>query len=574
MAQPQVSSPQRSASPDSASTDATRHLCAGVFLDRHFLDLVIRKVCNDARRWVAPSYGFDLVPVVRHAWRARVVEAGQQVGLLLVLAFGWVWNASAALTACCVIALAYLLPWVLRTAPGVFRGKGKDLASRALNRSDRGSDSKLGERARLLTLGTAACVFLVVLPLVVAAIQKVPLLDLGQPAAELLLVAAGIAVVSGAARQLELNRLHAAASLRPASLTHRETVIDSQQSNIYVIYRRQKPEEPALEERLFPDFPDVSDVPAFFVGSGEMLHRWLPPLVIRLLKSGSGSVAEREYDSAPFEAHALVLHLRQAVERLRDDPDPMMRLTGLEVADRLYVAEPDVADSQGFRTRPSQEELDELIDDPLGMVSHFLEICVTTSGELVTTVFLRVSVKGGSLTLDFAASALTRTPDAYHLLDAFAETGKGAVVRSAFRALRDAPAEIGRSWRLAELPVLFARATRASTDVTLIPHRGSGIAARLSIREEKSTPWDKAQHDEPHFLAHIKIIETCLLNATEDFLNVHHVDVSQFSTRASTIINANVLNMGRMNIDRSAFGKNAQVNNDASRNNSGNRPTP
>src|SRR5262249_59622074 len=57
-----------------SDSQATRHLCAGVYRDRPFRDLVIRQVHNDSRRRVAPSYGFDLVPVVRHAWRSWFLD--------------------------------------------------------------------------------------------------------------------------------------------------------------------------------------------------------------------------------------------------------------------------------------------------------------------------------------------------------------------------------------------------------------------------------------------------------------------------------------------------------------------
>lgn len=48
-------------------TAATRHLCAGVYVDERFRDLVIDEVCNAPHRRVAPSYGFDIVPVMHHA---------------------------------------------------------------------------------------------------------------------------------------------------------------------------------------------------------------------------------------------------------------------------------------------------------------------------------------------------------------------------------------------------------------------------------------------------------------------------------------------------------------------------
>lgn len=38
-----------------SGSQATRHLCAGVYLDRPFRDLIIRQIHNDSRRRVAPS---------------------------------------------------------------------------------------------------------------------------------------------------------------------------------------------------------------------------------------------------------------------------------------------------------------------------------------------------------------------------------------------------------------------------------------------------------------------------------------------------------------------------------------
>ena len=66
-----------------SDSQATRHLCAGVYIDdRPFRDLVIRQVHNNAQRWVAPSYGFDLVRVVRQAWRSWYLDRGRQVGII------------------------------------------------------------------------------------------------------------------------------------------------------------------------------------------------------------------------------------------------------------------------------------------------------------------------------------------------------------------------------------------------------------------------------------------------------------------------------------------------------------
>lgn len=62
---------------------AIRHLSAGVYVDRSFRDLVIRKARNNFPRRAAPSRGFDPVPVMRHAWRrSRYLDRGLQVAIV------------------------------------------------------------------------------------------------------------------------------------------------------------------------------------------------------------------------------------------------------------------------------------------------------------------------------------------------------------------------------------------------------------------------------------------------------------------------------------------------------------
>jgi hypothetical protein len=89
-------------------SDATRHLCAAAYLDRKFRDLVIRKVYSDAHHRVAPSSGFNLIPVLRHAWRARIIDDVHHACLVTVLILGYLTDRPAAITAVCAIGLWYV----------------------------------------------------------------------------------------------------------------------------------------------------------------------------------------------------------------------------------------------------------------------------------------------------------------------------------------------------------------------------------------------------------------------------------------------------------------------------------
>ncbi|MGB6164342.1 MAG: hypothetical protein WCF33_16790 [Pseudonocardiaceae bacterium] len=272
-------------------------------------------------------------------------------------------------------------------------------------------------------------------------------------------------------------------------------------------------------------------------------------------------MTQREYTTPPFRTHELVDRLKTAMASVGNATDPL-RLRGFQVRDRLYIAETDVPSEREFlRKEPSPLEIAKIIDDPYETAHHYLEIRATGTGELVTTAFLRVTVKGRSLSLDFSTCALTRTPDDYHVLDKHRESGPGAVLRSTLRGLRDLPDNVSRLWRLGGVPVVFARAARARKDRSCVPRRGVTIGTRLSIREEKSVEWNEAKIDEFAIYDHTKVIEQRLLKATEDFLESKNVDTSKFKKQAfNNIINTGVFNMGGMlEMSQSAVGSNAQV---------------
>ncbi|GAA3769148.1 hypothetical protein [Streptomyces chiangmaiensis] len=69
------------------ASEATRLLCAGVYLDSAYRDRVIDELHLNEQRIVAPSLGFDAARVLAHALRARRQElawAGAIIGLWLV----------------------------------------------------------------------------------------------------------------------------------------------------------------------------------------------------------------------------------------------------------------------------------------------------------------------------------------------------------------------------------------------------------------------------------------------------------------------------------------------------------
>jgi hypothetical protein len=57
-----------------ATTNLTRHLCAGARLDPEFADGVVRVMLPKEGRFVAPAYGYDAIPVLGHALATRTLR--------------------------------------------------------------------------------------------------------------------------------------------------------------------------------------------------------------------------------------------------------------------------------------------------------------------------------------------------------------------------------------------------------------------------------------------------------------------------------------------------------------------
>ncbi|WP_067831538.1 hypothetical protein [Actinomadura kijaniata] len=548
--------------------ETTRHLCAGVYLDRRFRNLVLRRVLHEPHRRVAPSYGFDLVPVVDHAWRCWVLETTRHactVALLLIAAWS---SLPTALTVVCALGLWGLAWPLLRLAPEVLRIRLRTARAewfhRYKTRGELNDANRLKEQTRWLKLGTACCGVMAVTPAVSAWSAGVPVLWVLAWSTVFLALIAVVTAMLAAAWQRALNSTRHPGPLRPSRLSRRQEVIDRQQRHPVAVYRRPEPkkddDDPLL--RLDPD-----DDPNFFVGSGELVHRWLPPLTVQLLRDRRGTAlangtgpptlsgdGEREFVTPPFQAHELVEHLRSRMKAIGRTSDPT-RMPGYQVADRIYFAEGDAPDVRKALTeRCAPETLRRIINEPYGPAQYFLEIRTTSSGELVTTVFLRVTVKGRSLSLDFAACALTRTPSRSQL------HGRPALHRApalaVLAALGRLPLEVLDSWRLVTAPWVLTQSLRVRRG-----GGGWGRSPQVCVREHAAADWRSADFDKPVILDQMKIIELRLLTAVKDFLRSRGVDTSTFEKRAETIISANVLNMGgRVDITNSAVGDSAQVN--------------
>ncbi|MFI5758023.1 hypothetical protein [Streptomyces sp. NPDC051569] len=365
----------------------------------------------------------------------------------------------------------------------------------------------------------------------------------------------------GAVRQLILQRVLRAPTLRPRHLTRRERAADTEQGHTCAVYRRARHSEDDDEDdfAVFTLFGDESP----FIGAGELVYQWNPPMSIQLLRPCDDDgvpLHEREHPVPPFHAHELVDYLREAVQLLDTDSQDVRLPT--RVTDRVYLAETDVAVDRSLLTRKfDAARLREIINTPGSKEYHFLEVTSPAEdAEFVATVLLHISVQGRTLSISTAACVLAHTPRSFQRTAEFGHHGVLAVPWAALRELAMLPSEIQHSWRIVRYLFSLGKAAVLPRDLTSTPIRNVLIGSRVSIREKSAQEWSKIQLEKTDILGRMKTIERRLLRAAGDFLINHDVDASEFNDRATKIINSGIFNFGdNNNFNNNAVGDAAQV---------------
>ncbi|WP_449484585.1 hypothetical protein [Streptomyces avidinii] len=537
-------------------------------MDEHFRDLVIDKICTSPHRRVAPSYGFDIVPVMRHAWRAASLTAVLRVTLLgAVIAPA----CAGALPTSVLVACGLALLWLLRLTMLIHRGDREPQTDRKSGRRNRARQYRHRRRLqRILPRRKTEKS---------QALQRVGGIALGlattgiaiglthpHHATTALRMGAGIVLIClaiGAIRQLQLNRILQAPTLRPTRLSRRQRVADVQQRDVHTVYRRPRhnQDKGAADDDLtvFTLFGKESP----FIGAGEIVYQWNPPMSVQLLRpveDDDAPLHEREHPVPPFQAHELVEHLRNAVRLLNTDSHDV-RLPA-QVRDRVYVSETDVATDRSLLPQKlTDADLREIINTPGSRGHHFLEVTTPLEGaEYVATVLLHVSVRGRTLIISTAACVLAHTPRSFQRTAEFGQHGLIAVIWAAFRELSTLPRQIQHSWRIIWYVRALVKAVILPPDLTSTPIRNVLIGSRVSIREQSAQAWSKVQLEKTDILGRMKTIEQRLLRAAGDFLLTKDVDAAEFNNRALKIINSGIFNFGDNNtISNNAVGDAAQV---------------
>src|ERR1035438_7969739 len=531
---------------------ANRRMCILTYIDHAFRDQVLHDVYNDRSRRVAPSYGFDVVVVLHHAWRAWWLELGQHLAILVVLAVALVhWPVDT------VIAVSVLTIWYLILG---LRNWGGGFAAYYAERSAGFDIRQIRARGKLLGYGLLSA-FLVLLAAMVTAFgasartgklgetwpERAGLVGAGVVLAVLVII-----VAAAAAFRLAWSRqLRTADPQRGRRSGKRMRVIDDQQHHPVTVHSGFKP----------------------FIGSGTVVKNW--SFAQRLIHGKLISPeADEEYDEPPFTAQNLVDRLKKMISELRDDDHIETRLPGVIVADHIFVEGTRAAPlrdvlSSGPPSGNIEDVITDAIANPGGVARHYLACRVESwGGEVVTSVFVHVSLQGRALSLEFSTCALLPTRTKYA-----AGTGPGAAVKAIGKGLLSLPEELLGARRAARAPAQLWAALRPGTDQTARASLRIDIGSTVSAREAAAADTDAADDDDDDqsyfqfqdILQHSKIIERRLIATVGDYLKEHGVDTSEFFERAQAILNSGVINTGSgtVNLVGSAVGDQASVTTEA-----------
>ncbi|MGC4804320.1 hypothetical protein [Micromonospora sp. DT233] len=515
--------------PPIPTSNATRHLCAGAYLDEDFQRASLNEVYHQRRRLIAPSYGFDLVAVLGQCLQARRIAVLRDAAIVVVTV-----SALCAAPLALSFVLTVLITLYLFTSVWqVVRDTTRELR--------RGRSASAG-----LIIGQAViAIFRLVIAVVAFSLLSLvatgfALASIGEgfdqvntPTPEsslapalimgLLLVVFGVPIGANLFRQSQLERLAPGHTPPAPARSERFDEIRRQESGNTVVFADYRP----------------------FVGSGLVLKNW--GFAQRLVRAGDPLTgltpeSDREFATAPFTATDLLAHLRDELGGLSSDREPEQQLPGLTVDDRVFLAGTEVAHLTPY-TDPGH--LPAIIRHPTAPLRHFL-VCQVVSwrGELVTTVYVHVAVQGRSLYMEFTSTALPPCADRFRVVDQVGGTGPAAFVRAGLQGLLYAPSTIGRA-PLNLLRAGFDAVTNALSGAGGGPTRpGYDYGARTSVRELGMAADTRHHLQAQEVDKHQRIIERRLLAAALDFLQERGVDTSEYRQRAATLLNAGAIVTG------------------------------
>lgn len=454
-------------------TEATRLLCAGVYLDADFRGQVIEQLVQHEERPIAPSLGVDAVPVLAYALRARSQEA--QTSLLLL--FVWAvflavdYSAGGPVPGVPMVwALAYaalcMLLWASRAATG--RGTAVYTLDRATLR--KALPGRRGRLTGLVPLGPR-------LLLAVYWIAALVVFFLGGAADwpavffPLLLVVPiwmHRAHVSGVMRN-ELSRP------RFAGLPRAELPSGSAYRRVGASIAREQHAGLAIYDPFRP-----------FIGAGTPYEPWSFALELRRRESADPEVPQ-------LTSRMVIELIRPRLEALRQSAAETSRdrLKDLEIAEFVYLPVGVPRGEVSYERHIVDRHLADAVDEGGEGRRHFLRIRVGAWDEqVVVSVLVRVHTQGGMLVLEVVPHILSPIRPEYRAVDVIAGRGSGDVLRDGVRALVAGPTA-GFAAAVSSVRTLttvfrtwLADAERALPDGPATSVREMGSSGEISLFQE------------------------------------------------------------------------------------------
>jgi hypothetical protein len=523
------------------SSTACRRMCAATYLDSEFRDRLLREVYNARSRRVAPSYGYDIVPVLVHAWRAWRLEMLQHALILAIFIFALIESPLDAVIAASILILIYFAQKLVRLAAD-YRAYSREPESASKLR-------RLRRRGRIIWYGLSASLLVLAVSVLIALhLNQVnsgaapPADDRILDVAVLVVLIVVILMAIAAVRQVKIGRLHQRPILHKDFQAGRLAAIKFQQHHPFIVYSGINP----------------------FIGSGTYVHTWR--FVQRLVRADrAGGANTSEYDEQlPFTARELIAHLDEVIAGLGRDKNRETRLSGLVVADRVIVEGtyaipymPAIASPP--ESTKAKDAIARIIENSDTFARHYLACQVPSwDGDVVTSVFVHTSLKGRMLYLQYVVYALPPTRREYQIVDEVGATGPASVARAACKGVLRLPDAVVAPVRIGQAPREVLAGLRAQWDGTLTVRKRTNIGSTISAREIACGEVDESYFPLEDIIQHYKIVERRLIAAVEQFLKDRGVDTSEFSQRATTILNYGIMGLDDSRIefkDGVRFGK-------------------
>ncbi|MFJ8150424.1 hypothetical protein ACIQ6R_36125 [Streptomyces sp. NPDC096048] len=480
--------------PPDATSNATRLLCAGTYLDPVYRKAVIRELLTHRYRVVAPSYGYDAAPVLAHALAAHNLRRNQLIALwtgtaviTLLLAAGLLTGVSAALL---VFWLAWATMFLRRLA--VLQTLAEHLAPPADDRT--GFDGGYPMTSHLTP-------------------ELVGKIDREQASGTVYY--GGYKPFVGAGHSI---RRWANAELLLGAPVSRDGVLGQGLLNGHV------PAQHGPADGAGDDHGPAERKPIIPFTVGDI----------------TGRVCE------------------QMLAELRDRPAPSDRIQLLSVDRRRFakaVRTTEGDDSvDALPDTPGPGHTGEHWREDYDAGREYL--CVRIGAwqqELVTSVFIGFDIKGSTLHTEFYTYVLGPVPESFHLADRLPATIDGRLMwRIAWDVTRSAPGEL---LRLITNPLRERLPSRSGSDTvrTLVRQPADTSEFRLgryaltvvdcgaltSVRE--LAPNSDFHHffQETDSIKYIQIIERHLLQIVGDFLRDHDVDTREHEANQTNILQQN-----------------------------------